>query len=107
MYHIQLALDQILLYFVEGALIAKQAWECLQNKFGEKRNDISESTMSHDVKPIIVAEDNPTVSDSHCENAPVDDEEAKEEKEDTQVNHVEVEVEEMTNDDGEEPIAKI
>ena len=39
MYHIQLALDPCLLYLVEGAPIAKEHWEHLQNKFGEKNSD--------------------------------------------------------------------
>ena len=56
MYHIQLALDRSLLHIVEGAPVAKQAWDHLQNKFGEKKNDITKSTMSHEVKPSKVAE---------------------------------------------------
>ena len=85
MYHIQLALDPSLLHIVEGAPTAKEAQERLQNKFGKKKNDIIESTMSHEVKPTIVVEDNPTIRESHYENAPVDDEAIKEEKEDKHV----------------------
>ena len=75
-------MDQSLLHIVEGAPKTKEAWEHLQKKFGEKRNDISKSTMSHEVNPAIVVEDRQIVSEPHYKNAPMDDEEVNEEKED-------------------------
>ena len=63
-YHIHVALNPCLLYFVLRTPTTKEAWERLQNIFGEKKNDITESTMSHEVKLGIVAEDNPTVRES-------------------------------------------
>ena len=81
MYHIQLALDPSHLHIVEGTPTAKQAWKCIQKKFGGKRNDINESIMSDEEKPSKLEKYNPTVSKSHYENSLVDDEEVKEEKE--------------------------
>ena len=57
MYHIQLTLDPSILHIVEASPTTKEAWERLQNKFGKKKNDISKSTMSHEVNPSKVVED--------------------------------------------------
>ena len=102
MYHLQLALVPSLLHIVEGEPIAKKSWECLQRRFGEKENDINESTMSQKVNPTLVVEDSPTICESLYENALMDDEQVNEEKEDKQVDLIEVEVEQMTNNDEEE-----
>ena len=61
MYHIEIALDLGLLHIFEGAPITKQALEHFQNKFGEKRCDISESTLSQEGNISIVSKDNPTM----------------------------------------------
>ena len=38
-----------LYYVIEEAPTTKEAWERLQKKFVEKKNDIIESTISHEV----------------------------------------------------------
>lgn len=80
--YIQITLDPSILYLVEGAPTIKEAWECLQYKFVEKNNDISESIVSHEVNYMKVAKDNQALSELHYENTRVDDEVVKKEKED-------------------------